>query len=232
MAHTWPAQDLATWGERLGPAVSFATTEHFNLQTARVATVSEANGRASLYLAALSSNLIALAFVGQMSRLGTAFYAFALILLPVLAFVGVVTFQRLVQSSIEDIAYAQRIAQLRAFYLGIAPELEPFLLMVSEQRAEGLPHHERLRPSAWQLTLTTAGMVAVVNSVVIGACAGLAVAVVPIGSLGVALAVGAVAGVATLSIQHHHHRRASDAYSTDTIDRAATFVPATDRREP
>ena len=92
---------------RLGPAVTFATTEHFNLQSARAATISEANGRASIYLAALSSNLIALAFIGQMSRLGTAFHAFALILLPALAFVGTVTFQRLVQSSIEDMAYAQ-----------------------------------------------------------------------------------------------------------------------------
>ena len=90
-----------------------ATTEHFNLQTARAATISEANGRASIYLAALSSSLIALAFIGQMSRLGTAFYAFSLLLLPVLAFVGVVTFQRLVQSSLEDIAYAQRIARVR-----------------------------------------------------------------------------------------------------------------------
>ena len=74
-------------GSRLGPAVTFATTEHFNLQTARSLTVSEAKGRAGIYLAALSTNLIALAFVGQMSRLGAAFYAFALILLPVLAFV-------------------------------------------------------------------------------------------------------------------------------------------------
>src|SRR4051794_17494812 len=61
-------------GPRLGPAATFATTEHFNLQTARALTVSEANGRASIYLAALPGNLIALAFVGQMSRLGAAFY--------------------------------------------------------------------------------------------------------------------------------------------------------------
>jgi hypothetical protein len=180
-------------GNRLGPAVTFATTEDFNLQTARAATVSEANGRASIYLAALSSNLIALAFIGQMSRLGAAFYAFALILLPVLAFVGAVTFQRLVQSSIEDIAYAQRIARLRAFYLRLAPELEPYLLAVREPSTEALSHHERLRPSAWQLTLTTAGMVAAVNGPVIGACAGLAVAALPIGSLVVVLAVGATA---------------------------------------
>ena len=52
----------ATLAESLGPAATFATTEHFNLQTARAITVSEANGRASIYLAALSGNLIALAF--------------------------------------------------------------------------------------------------------------------------------------------------------------------------
>jgi hypothetical protein len=63
----------ATLGPRLGPATTFATTEHFNVQTARAMTVSKANGRASIFLAALSSNLIALAVIGQMSRLGVAF---------------------------------------------------------------------------------------------------------------------------------------------------------------
>jgi hypothetical protein len=106
----------------------------------------------------------------------------------VLAFIGVASFQRLVQSSIEDIAYAQRVARLRAFYLDVAPELEPFLLVVREPRFAALLHHETLQPSAWQLTLTAAGMVAVVNSVVIGACAGLAVRELAIGSLVVVLA--------------------------------------------
>ena len=155
-------------GPRLGPAATFATTEHFNLQTARALTVSEANGRASIYLAALSGNLIALAFVGQMSRLGAAFYAFALILLPVLAFVGVGTFLRLVQSSIEDLAYARRIALVRSYYVRVSPELEPYLVILRGTRTEA-----PLDPSAWQLTLTTAGMVAVVNSVVVGTCVGL-----------------------------------------------------------
>jgi hypothetical protein len=212
-------------GDRLGPAVTIATTEHFNLQTARVATVSEANGRASIYLAALSSNLIALAFIGQISRLGTAFFAFALILLPVLAFMGAVTFQRLVQSSLEDIAYAQRIARLRAFYLGLAPELEPFLLVVDGPRAEGLLDHKRLGPSAWQLMLTTAGMVGVVNSAVIGACAGLAVETLPIGSFVVVLMAGSITGAVTLLLHRRHHRRARDAYRPEGIDRAAIFAP-------
>ena len=103
--------------------------------------MSESNGRASIYLAALSSNLIALAFIGQMSRLGTAFYAFALILLPVLAFVGTVTFLRLVQSSVEDIAYAQRIALVRSYYLRVAPELEPYFVVLRRRRS---PAHRAL----------------------------------------------------------------------------------------
>jgi hypothetical protein len=50
------------------------TSEHFNLQTARMGTIAEANGRSTLYLGTLSSAVIAIAFVGQTSQLGDAFY--------------------------------------------------------------------------------------------------------------------------------------------------------------
>ena len=219
-------------GPRLGPAATFATTEHFNLQTARAVTVSESNGRAGIYLAALSSNLIALAFIGQMSQLGAAFHAFALILLPVLAFVGVVTFVRLVQSSIEDIAYAHRIALLRGFYLQVSPELEPYLVVVRGIPSAGAPVADRLAPSAWQLTLTAAGMVAVVNSVVVAACAGLVLEAAGVHSLAIPVAVGAVIGAGAFSVQERHHRRARDAYSPVAVDRAAIFVPQADATCP
>jgi hypothetical protein len=212
-------------GPRLGPAATFATTEHFNLQTARALTVSEANGRASIYLAALSGNLIALAFVGQMSRLGAAFYAFALILLPVLAFVGVVTFLRLVQSSIEDLAYARRIALLRSFYLRHSPELEPYLVVLTEARPAP-------SPGAWQLTLTAAGMVAVINSVVIGACVGLVLEAAGIHSLAIPVALGGVIGAAAFTLHERHHRRARDAYSPEAVDMAAISVPPSQERQP
>ena len=193
-----------------GPAVTFATTEHFNLQTARAVTVSEANGRATIYLAAVSSNLIALAFIGQMSRLGVAFYAFALILLPVLGFVGIVgivTFIRLVQSSIEDIAYAHRIGLLRSFYLGISPELEPYLVVVRGTSSPTPFACSRLVPSAWQLMLTVAGMVAVTNSVVVAACAGLVLEATGVHSLAIPVGVGAVIGAGAFSLHERHHRR-------------------------
>jgi hypothetical protein len=44
--------------------VTIVTTEHYNLQTGRAMTVSEANGRASLFVGAVSSGLIALAPLG------------------------------------------------------------------------------------------------------------------------------------------------------------------------
>jgi hypothetical protein len=212
-----PADGL---GPSSGPAVTFATTEHFNLQTARALTVSEANGRASIYLAALSSNLIALAFIGQMSRLGVAFYAFALILLPVLAFVGTVTFLRLVQSSVEDIAYAHRIALVRNYYLRVAPELEPYLVVVRGTQAAPFDGG----PSAWQLALTAAGMVAVVNSVVVAACAGLVLLAAGVDSLALPIAVGAAVGAGAFSLHERHHRCARDAYSPRAVDRAAILM--------
>jgi hypothetical protein len=207
-------------GPDSGPAATFATTEHFNLQTARALTVSEANGRASIYLAALSSNLIALAFIGQMSRLGMAFYAFALILLPVLTFVGTVTFLRLVQSSIEDIAYAHRIALVRSYYLRVSPELEPYLVVL---RAPTVVPFQRA-PGAWQLTLTAAGMVAVVNSVVVAACTGLMLVATGVDSLAVPVAAGAIVGAGAFALHHQHHRRARDAYSPEAVDRAAILI--------
>ena len=203
-----------------GHAATFATTEHFNLQVSRAITVSEANGRASIYLAALSSNLIALAFIGQISQLGVAFYAFALILLPVLAFVGTVTFLRLVQSSIEDIAYAHRIGLVRSYYLRVAPELEPYLVALRGTLAAAF--HEA--PGAWQLTLTAAGMVAVVNSVVVAACAGLVLEAAGVHSLAIPVAVGAAVGAGAFTLHERHHRRARDSYRPGTVDRAAILI--------
>jgi hypothetical protein len=216
----------AEFGGHLQAAVTFATTEHFNLQTGRAATISEANGRATIYLAALSSSLIALAFIGQMSRLGPTFDAFALIVLPVLAFIGVVTFERLVQLSFEDIAYAERIGRLREFYVTVAPGLAPYLLVVRGPVPQASLNGGAPRPTGWQLTLTTAGMIAVVNSVVLASCSGLLLRTLDVGSLGTILAAGAIIGAVALSIQRRHQRRARDAYAPEAVDRASILVPS------
>src|SRR5881296_323301 len=104
-------------------AVNFVTTEHFALQSARAATIAESTGRATMFLTSASGGLIALGLVATAAGVGTALYAFGLVLLPTLAFVGLVTFERTLQTGIEDQGYARRIALLRGYYFDKAPEL-------------------------------------------------------------------------------------------------------------
>jgi hypothetical protein len=87
-------------------AVAFVTTEHFNLASARAATISDANGRASIFLGSVSAGLVALAFAAESSR--TALYTFGLVLFPVLVFLGLTTFERVLQTSIDDTVYLRR----------------------------------------------------------------------------------------------------------------------------
>jgi hypothetical protein len=172
--------------------------------------------------------------IGETSRLGAAFHAFALILLPVLTFIGVTTFERLVQTSIEDIAYARRIGRLRGFYRGfyldLAPELEPYLALFRPTSERPLPTAPG-SPGCWQSALTTAGMVGVVNSAVVGSFAGLVLQTLGVDSLATILAAGATVGAAAALIQRRRHRLVLGAYGPDAIDRAAIFVPEPQQAE-
>jgi sulfite exporter TauE/SafE len=73
--------------------VTMMTTEHYNLQSGRSMTVADSNGRCTLFIGTVSSALIAIAFAGQASRMGTAFFVFSLILFPSLFFMGLFTNQ-------------------------------------------------------------------------------------------------------------------------------------------
>jgi hypothetical protein len=176
--------------------VAFLTTEHFTLQGARASTIAESTGRATMFLGSVSGGLIALGLVASAARLGTAFYAFALVLLPLLAFAGVVSFERTLQSGIEDYGYARRIARLRAYYFDQAPELLPYLLSVPP--AERLPE-QGLPRSRWQGWRSIAGMVAVITAALAGSAAGLVAAVASDHTLAAALPAGAAVAVAIVS---------------------------------
>jgi hypothetical protein len=217
---------LPELGDRLGAAVSLATTEHFTLQTARSTTVAEASSRATGYFAVLSSALIVLAFVGNMSGLSDAFYLFCSMLLPVVAFVGVVTFGRLVQSSNEEIAYAQRIARLRGFYVNVAPELEPYLTIVRHGADGHLPSAPSDQPTRKQLLLTIPGMIAVVNCVVVGAACGLTAGVLTYNPIAFSVIVGVPAAGISLMVQFRHHRRVLKHRDGMVVDAFAVVVPS------
>jgi len=105
------------------------TTEHFALQSGRAMTVADASGRSMLFLSTISSTLIALAFIGQISRLGTAFFLFALVLFPSLLFLGLVTFERVLQSAIEDIVCMRGMNRIRHFYVELAPQVKDYFIL-------------------------------------------------------------------------------------------------------
>ena len=165
------------------------TTEHFVLAGARASTIAESNGRANMFLAAVSGGLVALGLVATASSLGAAFYGFGLVLLPTLTFVGLVTFERTLQTSIEDTEYARRIALLRTYYFDHAPEVNRYLLMTTP--AEQL-HVGRTPGDRWQGYRTVAGMVAVLTAVLAGSTAALAAILVFDHSLAAAVIAGGV----------------------------------------
>ena len=195
-------------------AVTFVTTEHFTLQGARSSTIAEATGRATMFLGAVSGGLVALGLIATAAGVGTAFYAFALILLPTLVLVGLATFNRVLQSGIEDLGYASRIARLRGYYFQYAPELVGYLLSVPP--AERL-HMQGIGGGRWQKFLTVAGMVGAVTAVLAGSAVGLLAAVVSDHLLIVALIAGVLVATAVLAALIH--------FQVSTWRRAAATLP-------
>jgi hypothetical protein len=151
-------------------AVNFVTTEHFALQSARAATIAESTGRATMFLTSASGGLIALGLVATAAGVGTAFYAFGLVLLPTLAFVGLVTFERAVQIGLEDYLLIRRITLLREYYFREAPELQryPVNVPLSEVLTGGSLLAGRAQFGGQSLR-TVAGMVGVITAVLAGA---------------------------------------------------------------
>lgn len=166
------------------------------LQSARAATIAESTGRASMFLTSVSGGLVALGLVATAAHIGTAFYAFALVIVPTLALVGFMTFERVLQSGIEDHGYARRISRLRAYYFDNAPELTPYLLSVPPAQRLNV---QGLWGGHWQRFRTVAGMVAMITAVLAGSAAGIVAALASDGSLGAALAAGLSVGVVALA---------------------------------
>ena len=154
--------------------LQFMTTEHFTLQTMRGATVSESNGRIQLYIGAVSSAVVALAFIGQIAGMNEGFYVFGLVLFPSLLFLGFVTFDRVLQIELEDWMYAAETNRIRHYYAEIAPEMRRYFIESVCDDTPGIMQAIGQRPHIWQFFLTGSGMVGVINSILVGVFAGLA----------------------------------------------------------
>ena len=203
-AMDWPRRQMA---------LTALTTESFNLQTARMGTISEANGRSTLYLGTLSSAVIALAFIGQASD---SFYVFALTLLPSVFLLGVFSYLRLVQTSVEDMVYAVASIRIREYFVNLDPGARSYFPPTDLEGLRTLERMGFLPTGRLQPFLTAASMIACINSIVGGIAVAVATSALNASAVVAALSGGLVALVfVTLSFVYQIRR----------FQRAAAGVP-------
>ena len=174
------------------------TTEHWSLLSTRALSWNEAFSRATMFLSVLSAAVVALALVAQATAFGEGFVTFALLILPVVLFVGIATFMRLVAINHEDVGWVVGMNLLRHAYLGAAPELRPYFVSGSTDDEPGIMATFGATPGPGSFAhefVTTPGMLAVIDGVIAGVLAGIltlrAGFGTPIG-IGSAVAVGIV----------------------------------------
>jgi hypothetical protein len=181
-----------------GQLLTALSTEHFTLQGARSQTMSESSARASIYVFAVSSALVALGFIGQVSDVGDVFNVFALTVLPTLYVLGSVTFVRLVECGAEDFRYGLAINRIRHYYKEIAgPRADLFMLSGHDDGA-GVFANMGVRVEGRKPYFAFSTAILVINSVVGGVALALALGVAIDASLGLAAVVGGAAAIASV----------------------------------
>ena len=153
-------------------------TEHWSLLASRALAWNEVFSRASMFLSTLSFAVVALALVGQASGFGEEFRVFALVVLPVVLFLGLVTSMRMDSANNHDARCVIGMNRIRAGYLELEPDLERFFVMGATDDIEGIGRTMGVlpgRPTAASILVATPTLIAVLDAVVIGAIGALAV---------------------------------------------------------
>lgn len=201
--------------------------EHNNLQAIRSGTIYESAGRTNLYLGAVSSSIVALAFIGQISQMGSAFILFALILLPSLIFLGVVTFIRVYQTGTQDMVASRGINRIRHYYAGVAPQIRDYFILSTHDDMQGvLQNMGMLKPSWWQLFVSTHGLVGVINSILAAVFVGLVAATL----LHFSVILTLVAGLLTFGISEVLHFRYQNNTYNEVENSLRVLFPSSDEK--
>ena len=184
------------------------TTEHWNLLSTRALSWNEAFSRATMFLSALSGAIVALALVAQVATFGAAFSTFALLILPVVLFLGLATFLRLVQINREDVRWVIGMNLLRHAYLEAAPELGRYFVTGSNDDEAGVMATYGATPGRGAFLhefVTTPGMLAVIDGVIAGVLGGIVGVGIGLGApISFALGVGIAAATVGLLALHQY----------------------------
>ncbi len=153
------------------------STEHWSLLATRSLAWNETFTRASMFMSALSFSVVALALVGQASGFGSDFRIFALIVLPVVLFLGIATALRMDSSNYNDLLCIIGMNRIRAAYLEVAPDMRRFFIMGSTDDYAGIVKTMGGIPTrsvAADILSASPVVVGILNAVVVAAIVGLA----------------------------------------------------------
>ena len=218
-------------------ALQILSTEHWSLLAGRSLAYNEAFTRAGMFLTALSASVVAIAFVAQADRSGSAVPTFTIILLGFDLFVGLTTYLRLVETTREDLRSVQGMNRIRHAYLEMVPGLAPYFVSSDRDDLAGIlmtyegPAREDMmagRPTISGLLhgfSTNTGMVAVVVSLVGASLAGVAIAQVVGASMVAIVAFGAVVFVVLLAFLLRLGLISIRTYSSSTVVRFPSDSP-------
>jgi hypothetical protein len=195
------------------------TTEHFVLQSARGALISEMVGRGTVYLSAVSSSLIAFGFSTQ---LGSRIDLVVAAVLPALFILGELTFVALLRNSLKNLEFMVRMHRIRGYYRTLHPDAAQFF-EPSEADTEFAAELATvgMRGGLGSMLFTGASSIAAVNSM-LGA-AGVALLAGRVDGIrgGGMVAVGIVAGLVLFGLHLvHQHRRSAAFRLTSSGSRA------------
>jgi hypothetical protein len=154
-----------------GLRLQILSTEHWSLLASRALAWNESFSRAGMFLATLSGATVALALAAQASNFGTTFEFFALSVLPVVLYVGIVTFLRLGESNYHDFQCIVGMNRIRSAYLEMAPELQPYFVMSPHDDLTGIAVTQGYQPgrrAAVHIVSATPAVVATLTAVVAG----------------------------------------------------------------
>ncbi len=176
-----PAPTEVAAGDPAGPTpvqlrLQILSIEHSSLLASRSLAWNESFSRAGMYLSTLSGAMVALGLIGGVDGFGDAFFVFALVIMPVVMFVGIGTWIRMGVANYHDAMTIFGMNRIRGAYLEIAPDLEPYFVMGVHDDPTGIRVTMGLppgTPTIVHLVASTPFLVVVLNSVVAGAIAAL-----------------------------------------------------------
>jgi len=186
-----PARESASaLSDRSSAFFSALLTEQFVQQSVRGVTVSESSSRASLYMFTLSSALIAYGFLAD-TDVAAAYLG---VVFPIVFLLGIFTWERLVQTALEDVIAVGAIQRIRRYYATLLPGAEHFFPQPTDRTAV----HELLdigTRSSWRgVVFTTSSAILAVNCIVGGT--GIALALREAGLMkATSIVIGVLAGL-------------------------------------